>query len=163
MCTTVGGVASDSITWSVRREIDSWAIWHRVKNRFFNLFCKSNNNFYDNVFTVVANLRVCKKWFEQSEYERRRRSVKIRSNNDGCSKTTNVSINCVLKHITGLVLQTSALNAFPHTINGIIKAANEKPSIQQMHAPAKLDYQFACFLLCRRAYYYTSRSCRRIY
>ena len=23
MCTTVGGVASDSITWSVRREIDS--------------------------------------------------------------------------------------------------------------------------------------------
>ena len=45
MCTTVGGVASDSITWHVRREIDSWAIWHRVKNRFFNLFCKSNNNF----------------------------------------------------------------------------------------------------------------------
>ena len=59
MCTTVGGVASDSITWYVRREIDSWAIWHRVKNQFFNLFCKSNNNFYDNVFTVVANLRVC--------------------------------------------------------------------------------------------------------
>ena len=59
MCTTVGGVASDSITWSVRREIDSWAIWHRVKNRSFNLFCKSNNNFHDNVFTVVANLRVC--------------------------------------------------------------------------------------------------------
>ena len=37
----------------------------------------------------------------------------------GCSKTTNVSINCVLKRITGLVLQTSALNAFPHTIEGM--------------------------------------------
>ena len=145
MCTTVGGVASDSITWSVRREIDSWAIWHRVKNRFFNLFCKSNNNFYDNVFTVVANLRVCKKWIEQSEYESRRRSVKIRSNNDGCSKTTNVSINCVLKHITGLVLQMSALNAFPHTIEGIIKIANEKPSIQQMQCSCKAGLSVCLF------------------
>ena len=145
MCTTVGGVASDSITWSVRREIDSWAIWHRVKNRFFNLFFKSNNNFYANFFTVVANLRVCKKWFEQSEYERRRRSVKIRSNNDDCSKTTNVSINCVLKHITGLVLQTSALNAFPHTIEGILKAANEKPSIQQMQCSCKAGLSVCLF------------------
>ena len=96
MCTTVGGVASDSITWSVRREIDSWAIWHRVKNRLFNLFCKSNNNFYDCFY--------------------------------GCRKFTSFRI-----------FFDSGQASWDGTTH------------------------FACFLLCRRAYYYTSRSCRRIY
>ena len=62
----------------------------------------------------------------------------------GCSKTTNVSINCVLKHITGLVLQTSALNAFPHTIEGFIKVVNEKPSIQQMQCSCKAGLSGIC-------------------
>ena len=73
------------------------------------------------------------------------KSVEIRSNNDGCSKATNVSINYVLKHITGLVLQTSALNVFPHTIEGIIKVANEKPSIQQMQCSCKVGLSVCLF------------------
>lgn len=50
----------------------------------------------------------------------------------GCTKSTNVE-----KQICGLILQTSAMSSFPHTINGFFKIESEKPEIEKMQCSCK--------------------------
>ena len=52
----------------------------------------------------------------------------------GCKKTENSDST---KHISGLVLQTSALKLFPHTVEGIINIIIESPIIQEMTCSCK--------------------------